>query len=164
VTILNIGVIDLPYAYDQEVEAPISKKGKARKKTKKVQLSITTGEVAEYIENEYHVMETFYEVYQEKIIESLSEAILGDLDNTLNGRPPNPDLFAPAAAEIELWFKRFLSTREIETVGVAGVPTQAALDGVNHRLKHPYSSSNARRPSFIDTGLYQSSVKVWIEP
>lgn len=160
-TTLNIGVIDIPYAYEQEI---LTKKGKPRKKGKKVQLSITTGEVAQYIEAEYHVMEVFYEIYQERIIDSLTEAVLGDLDNILNGKPPNADLFAVAASEIEGWFKRFLSSREVESVGIPGVQTQAAKDGVNHRFAHPYAKGNPERPSFIDTGLYQSSVKVWIEP
>lgn len=159
-TTLNIGVIDIPYAYEQEV---LTKTGKPRKKGKKVQLSITTGEVAEYLENEYHIMESFWELYHEKITDRLIEDITGDLDKVLNGRAPSPDLFAGAAAEIETWFKRFLSTQEVEHVGIKGVPTQAALDGVSHRFAHPYASSNPRRPSFIDTGLYQSSIKVWIE-
>lgn len=159
-TTLNIGVLDIPYAYEQEA---LTKTGKPRKRKRKVTLSITTGEVAQYLEDEYHVMEVFFEVYREKIIESLTEAIMGDLDNVLNGRPPNPDLFAPATAEIETWFKLFLSTREVEQQGIAGTPTLAAKEGVNHRLAHPYSKSNERRPSFIDTGLYQSSVKVWVE-
>lgn len=159
-TVLNIGVLDVPYAYEQVL---LTKKGKPRKRGKKVVLSITTGEVAEYIENEYHVMETFYEVHHEKILDLIVEALLGDLDNVLNGRAPNPDLYAPAGAEIETMFKRFLSTREAEGAGIAGVPTQAALDGISHRLAHPYAGANPRRPSFIDTGLYQSSVKVWVD-
>jgi hypothetical protein len=169
VTVLNLGVIDIPYAYEQE---KLTKKGKPYKKKRKVVLSITTGEVARYLEDEYHIMEVFAEIYMDRIVGALVDAVTGDLDNVLNGRQPNPEVFAPAAAEIETWFKRFLSTREIETAGVTGeagganhgIPTQAALDGVNHRLAHPYANTNPRRPSFIDTGLYQSSVKVWITP
>jgi len=165
VTTLNIGVIDVPYAYEQE---HLTKKGKPFKKRRKVTLSITTGEVAEYLEDHYAVMETFFEAYRDRIEESLVEAVLGDLDNVLNNRPANPEIFAPACSEIEAWFKHYLSSREAEYQAslkgpTLAVPTQAALAGVNHRLAHPYAGSNPRRPSFIDTGLYQASVKVWIE-
>jgi hypothetical protein len=164
-TTLNIGVLDIPYTYEQQT---LTKKGKPRKNGKKVMLSITTGEVAHYLEEEYHLMESFFEVHKEKIVDALTEAVLGDLDNVLNGRLPNRDVFVAAAEEIETWYKHFLSTREAETIGISGgpnrpVPTKAALAGVNHRLAHPYADGNPRRPSFIDTGLYESSVKVWVE-
>jgi hypothetical protein len=38
----------------------------------------------------------------------------------------------------------------------------AALHGVSHRFKHPYAR-RARRPSFIDTGLYQNSFAAWVD-
>jgi len=50
--------------------------------------------------------------------------------------------------------------KEVEKLGIPGVPTKAALRGVNHRLKHPYRRRGAR-PSFVDTSLYMSSFKAW---
>jgi hypothetical protein len=53
--------------------------------------------------------------------------------------------------------------QEIESMGLRGVPTKAALKGINHRLRHPYRKSNPRRPSFVDTGLYVASFRAWME-
>lgn len=164
-TTLNLGVLDIPYTYEQQ---QLTKTGKPRKKSKKVMLSITTGEVAQYLEDEYHLMESFAEANMDRIVEALTEAVLGDLDNVLNGRLPNRDVFVAAAEEIETWYKRFLSEGGPAALGLNGgpgrpVPTQAAAAGVSHRKAHPYAKDNPPRESFIDTGLYESSVKVWVE-
>jgi hypothetical protein len=34
---------------------------------------------------------------------------------------------------------------------------------VNHRLARPYAKDNPQRPSFRDTGVYESSFTVWTE-
>jgi len=73
------------------------------------------------------------------------------------------DPYARAMSDLQHRFRRFISSREVERVGIPGVPTQAALRGVNHRLKHPYRKSNPRRPSFRDTGLYEASFRAWID-
>ena len=44
-------------------------------------------------------------------------------------------------------------------LSVDGVPTQAALEGKNSRLK---VERGERRPSFIDGGLFKSSFVAWI--
>jgi hypothetical protein len=163
--VLTLGVWEIPYT--AHVPVP-TKSGKPRKtKTTSVAISITTGDVAEILEEEYHILETFFEVYHDKICDLLVEAIWGDMDNVLNGRRPNADLFAPACSEIETLMKRFITTREIEynafLAGNKSIPTQAALHGVNHRLAHPYSSKNPRRPSFLDSGLMVSSYHAEVE-
>jgi len=48
----------------------------------------------------------------------------------------------------------------METLGYPGVPTRAALMGVNSRLK---KRRGKRRPSFRDTGLYQASFMAWVD-
>ena len=76
--------------------------------------------------------------------------------------------------QISTYFKQFLAMRQIEGFGIPGVPTQAALNGVNHRFKNPRGKwtgkgkdrkfqRNPRRPSFIDTGMYQASSKAWFD-
>jgi hypothetical protein len=70
--------------------------------------------------------------------------------------------FSSAETAITTMFKQFLATGAIEHMGIPGVPTQAAKDGVNHRLKHPYAKSNPRRESFIDTGAYSAHFIAWI--
>jgi hypothetical protein len=39
----------------------------------------------------------------------------------------------------------------------------AATAGVNHRKKKPYAKANPARPAFVDTGLYQSAFRAWVE-
>lgn len=153
--ILHLGVIDIPYA-----QAP--KRHQRKAGTGGTQ---TTGDVAGWLENRYHVMEIFAEAKGDKIAAALEDSLSGALESALMGAA-NMNSYDPtgkAMTDIEDAFKVFLSSQEIEKLGYPGVPTQAALDGVNHRLKRPYAKSNPRRPSFIDTGLYESSFKAWID-
>lgn len=153
--ILNLGVNDIPYSF-----AP----SRGKSKTGRSQAS-TTGDVAEILEAKYHIMETFVALYQDDIVAALKDSLAGALETILMGRFPrgrssiNPHI--AGTSEIEDMFHRFLDRKEMDGK-VAGVPTEASLAGVNHRLKHPYAKKNAPRPSFIDTGLLQSSVKVWL--
>lgn len=152
--ILHLGVVDIPYA-----QAP--KRHQRKAGTGGTQ---TTGDVAGWLENRYHVMEIFAEEKGEQIAAALEGSIAGALESAFMGAA-NLNSFDPTGAgtsEIEDLFKTFLSSREIEKLGYPGIPTQAAQDGVNHRLKHPYKK-RAARPSFIDTGLYESSFKAWID-
>ena len=162
---LHLGVIDLPYAYLEK------KKARANKRRKKKGLpplagspTPTTGQVARILEDKYHIMELFYEDNRNFVGKALEESLQGSLEDILMGAPvnPTPNPFAEAESEIQNRFKKFLSTREVESLGIPGVPTQAALDGRSSRFKKG-KSPTGRRPSFIDTGLYQSSFKAWTE-
>lgn len=138
---IHLGVVDVPYAGGK-----------------------TTGDVAQILEDKYHIMEVFYEslgrdVVQKAIDNSIDKALI----NLVMGKPTNlSDGFASFTTEMDQAFKHFLSQQEMDGV-VGGVPTQAALNGVNHRLKHPYAKSNPERPSFIDTGTYESHYTTWVE-
>ena len=60
--------------------------------------------------------------------------------------------------KIERRFKEFLRNEE------HGIPrTLAGQRGVAHLLARPYARGNPPRPSFIDTGLYMDSFRVWVE-
>jgi hypothetical protein len=152
--ILHLGVVDIPYA-----QAP--KRHQRKAGTGGTQ---TTGDVAGWLENRYHVMEIFAEEKGDKIAAALEDSLAGALESAFMGAANmnNYDPTGKAMTDIEDAFKVFLSSQEIEKLGYPGVPTQAAQDGVNRRLKHPYQK-RAARPSFIDTGLYQSSFKAWID-
>lgn len=138
--VLHLGVIDVPYA---------RRSGK------------TTGDVAEILEAKYHIMEVFYQQNEALVARSLEKSVAGALESLLLGAPSSIDAFGAGTSGIEDRFKQFLSRREVEKLGYPGVPTQAALRGVSHRFKG--KRSGKRRPSFIDTGLYQSSFKVWVD-
>lgn len=163
---LHLGVIDQPYqSYQKPEKVPQAKKGKANKpiKPKTDAATKTTGDIAEILEEEYGIMDTFAFMRLPDIAKSLENSIAGELETLMMGGRPSGNPFAGAESSIETMFKDFISKQQVESVGIRGVPTQAALDGVNHRLKHPHRKSNPRRPSFIDTGLYLASFKAWFK-
>jgi hypothetical protein len=165
-TVLHLGVIDIPYVEQESARATRArlKKGKSRGRIAKLfNKTATTGDVAEILEAKYHVMRIFFELHKEEVIEDIAQSLVGAMESIQLGAPLRISPFGAAESSIQARFKQFLANREIEHVGYPGVPTQAALDGVNHRLKHPYASKNKRRPSFIDTGLYSSSFKSWLD-
>ena len=139
---LHLGVIEYPYADG----------------------STPTGDVAEILEARYHVIELFYqELGADNVASALELGAARAIQDLFAGAPPQTiSLTAEAEGEIEQAFRLFLDQRELDGV-VPGVPTQAAIRGVNHRLKKPYAKSNPERPSFVDTGAYQQSFKAWTE-
>lgn len=163
---LNLGMIDVPYANEATAEkVPQAKKGKKNKpvKPKTSAGTQTTGDVAEILEAKYGVMEAFVTWRMPDIAKTLENSIAGELETLLMGGVSTGNPFKSAESEITQMFKQFIGSGEVEHSGLLGVPTQAALNGVNHRLKHPYAKANLRRESFIDTGGYQSHFIAWID-
>lgn len=131
---LTLGVIDLPYTDGQ---------------------GTSTGDVAKILEAKYGVMQVFFDFYKDRIIAKLEEITAKQIENLFVGISPQPDPFAEVSSFIKDSFSKFLLQREIERLGIEGVPTKAALSGISHRFKKPYAKRPSR-PSFIDTGLYES--------
>lgn len=149
---LHLGVIDIPYA-----QAPRKYRGK------RVSGTQTTGDVAGWLETRYGVMQAFFDAKKAVVVDAIEDGLLGALENMMTGRAPlSQDPFGSATSKIDDAFKQFVSTKEVEALGIPGVPTGAAQRGVNHRLKRPYVRRQPR-PSFIDTGLYQASFKSWVD-
>jgi hypothetical protein len=173
-TTLVLGVIDLPYGTTPtaprrvKVRRTVYKNARGAEFTAIHEYSVpasgaeTTGDVAEFLENRYHVMETFFELHSKEIITAFEEVFVGNLENIALGAPVNDNAMAEATSKTEALFKQFISNAEMDGIQ-PGVPTAAALKGINHRLAHPYAKGNPQRPSFRDTGLYQSSMKAWVE-
>jgi hypothetical protein len=136
--VIHLGVSDIPYTDGTQ----------------------TTGDVAEILEDKYHVMQVFYEQHKEDVAADLESSLSGQLENMMAGSPPPNKPFGSAESAIEDRFRRFLSEAEMDKLGYPGVPTAAALAGVSHRLKIKKGSP---RPSFIDTGLYESSMVCWVD-
>jgi len=136
--VIHLGVSDIPYAEGTQ----------------------TTGDVAEILEDKYHVMQVFYEQHKEDMAADLESSLAGQLENMMAGAPPPNKPFGSAESAIEDRFRRFLGEGEIETLGYPGIPTKAALAGVNHRLE---TNKGSPRRSFIDTGLYESSFTCWVD-
>ena len=160
---LHLGVFELPYTthvpeVGRRAVARLRKGGSPEKFTSAPAGAETTGDVASILEAEYHIIEIFYQANQQAIADFVAASMAGALETMLMGGPPPKDPLAQAYADIEKLFKNFILSGAIESLGVPGVPTQAALDGVNHALK---LKKGPRRPSFKDTGLYMSAFHTW---
>lgn len=140
--ILHLGVIDVPYQSEE-------KKGSS---------SETTGDVAERLEAHYSVMETFTDRHGGFIADALANSMAGALENIMAGAPPSNNPFGSAESAIEERFRAFIDGKEMN--GVPGVPTKASLLGIRSRFKN---RRDPGRPSFQDTGLYETSFKAWME-
>jgi hypothetical protein len=145
---LHLGVIDQPYAQD-------SPDGSKK--------AVTTGEVAQWLENRYHIMEIFYQFHEQEIADKLAEGMGDALEAIMMGAPPSLQPTLEALSAEEAVFKLWLALGEIEKLGIPGVPTLAAQNRESLRLKLKKKFRGPARPSFIDTGLYESSFKMWME-
>jgi hypothetical protein len=76
------------------------------------------------------------------------------------GAPPSIDAFGAAQGKIDALFRKFLTSKEMDGLGIPGVPTLASLEGISRRFKRGHGPA---RPSFIDTGLYESDFKSWVD-
>lgn len=168
-TTLHLGVVDIPYV---EGPAPLKKLvqrvGRRKDRTHDENTEglgpeggVTTGDVATFLENKYHVMESFYELHGQGIADDLADSLQGALETILQGGPMPVDPYAAGTAQIENRFREFLSSGEIEQLGIPGVPTKAALEGRSKRFKSG-RNPKGRRPSFIDSGLYESAERAWV--
>jgi len=155
VSTLFLGVMDLPYADGA------SYREAGRRKPKQMGSS-TTGDVAAILEEKYHIMEVFFELHGDEIAEDLVNSLAGAIENIDMGAPTSIDALGEAGSKIEERFRDFLMKKEMESLGIPGVPTQASLEGHSKRFKHPYAK-RAPRPSFIDTGLFEGSFKAWVD-
>lgn len=140
---LHLGVTVLPYR---------SRSAKAS--------AMTTADVAEILEAKYGLFTGFWRVKQEDVAADLEVSLGGAMESLMMGRAVDP--WGSATQAINQRFRDFINSKEAERIGLPGVPTKAALKGVNHRLKRPYRGRNARRPSFRDTGMLVSSFVSWV--
>jgi len=116
--------------------------------------------VAKILEGKYGLFTAFYTRHEKEIKALLIDSLEGALENLHAGGIAPSDPFASSMQRLQAMFRKFLYTAEIEQMGIEGVPTQAALKGVNHRKK---SKKGARRPSFVDTGTMELAFRSWVE-
>lgn len=156
---LHLGVLVQPY---RGFGLATGRKGNRthRKRVAGVIRPVTTGDVAGFLEARYGLMETFYRVRGAVIGQAMEDSIGQALEALMMGRAIDP--WGSATQKIQASFREWISSRAAEQAGMPGVPTKAAMRGVNHRLAHPYRKSNPRRPSFRDTGLLMASFRSWV--
>lgn len=131
----HLGVIDVPYEDE----------------------NTTTGDVAEYLEEKYQIMQTFFDRYSNDIADLMANDMAASLENMMAGAPPAKDPLAESMSLIHDLFVAFLDNTEMN--GLPGVPTRRALDGISRRFKN---KKGPPRPSFIDTGTYQAAMRAWV--
>ncbi|EAU5125204.1 hypothetical protein EA631_12530 [Salmonella enterica] len=131
----HLGVIDVPYEDE----------------------NTTTGDVAEYLEEKYQIMQTFFDRYSNDIADLMTNDMAASLENMMAGAPPAKDPLAESMSRIHDLFVAFLDNTEMN--GLPGVPTRRALKGISRRFKN---KKGPPRPSFIDTGTYQAAMRAWV--
>lgn len=141
-TTLHLGVLVQPYRTPG-------------KKTR----AVTTADVAGWLEDKYGIMAKFYEVHGDDVFApAIENSLDGALESLLMGSATNP--WDSAMQTIGVEFRKFISSKEAERVGIPGTPTKAALKGINPRLKR---GRGPRRPSFRASGLYMNSFRAWVD-
>ena len=120
-----------------------------------------TVEVAKILEAKYGLFSAFYTKHQTDITQLLVDALAGALENLHMGAPVPSSPFDASMQKLQGLFRQFLYTSEVEQMGIEGVPTKAALEGVSHRTKK--KTYGHRRPSFIDTGTLELAFRSWME-
>lgn len=113
----------------------------------------TTDEVSKILEDKYGVMNAFFAKHVDDLISpALEGAVATAIDKVVSSKAKKKEIvFGPALRQIEKGFRSFLDRREMDNMGVRGVPTAASLKGAKERA------------SFVDTGLYRRTFKAWIE-
>ncbi|EJP8593797.1 hypothetical protein NWJ87_005202, partial [Salmonella enterica] len=81
----------------------------------------TTGDVAEYLEEKYQIMQTFFDRYSNDIADLMTNDMAASLENMMAGAPPARDPLAESMSRIHDLFVAFLDNTEMN--GLPGVPT-----------------------------------------
>lgn len=118
---------------------------------------VTTGDVANWLENKYGIMNAYVGMNKKFIGMEVMQEILG-----VKNRQPQHDMSAIAKS-----LKQAISMQAFNGV-LPGVPTKASRMGVSSRFKSGKRRGKSKvsgvpRPSFIDSGIYQDSIRVVLD-
>ncbi|MHB8406236.1 MAG: hypothetical protein ACYDCJ_12515 [Gammaproteobacteria bacterium] len=147
----------------------------------------TTFQVAEILEKNYAVMETFFESRKEQIAQWLADDMASSLQDLIDsGGGINTGIRVTSASHkvggvkrivsgeqsgtytygadqrIEAAFRSFIFGSEMAKMR-GGVISAAAQAGKSKRFKSGHTPKRKERPAFVDTGLYVSSFRSWTE-
>jgi hypothetical protein len=125
-------------------------------------VGMTAKDVAKELEDKYAIVETFYNMEEDHIVDLIEDAFLEDLEEVMQAdKVSRKGISDEATNQIQERFKQNLLLKKYDGV-LGGVPTLAAQRGVSHLQAHPFTR-RAPRPSFVDTGNYMNSFRVWVE-
>lgn len=136
---------------------------------------ITSYGLGKILEEKYTLFSSYVDMHKKDIEHELCEALVGAFETYQATGHIAKQPFDAAGQELSLGLKKFIYEEELAGK-VSGVPTQAALEGISTRTmngkvpkkvrggqKFKKVRTGVRRPSFIDTGIFEASTKVWIE-
>jgi len=138
---LNVGVFDIPHVGGEKT-------------------GLTTGDLAEILESKYGLYSGFVELHGQEIADVLADGVQDALDAIIGAGVNAVDPLGAAELPLTAMLIRYFDNEEIAKLGVPGVPTGAALKGINRRKA---SGKGVRRTSFIDTSELRNSSSVWVE-
>jgi len=108
-----------------------------------------TQEVANRLERGYSIVETFYDMEEDNIVDIIEDAFLEDIEEVMTmGKPSKKGISDRETKKIEAMFREKLDQHAYDGV-ISGVPTEASI--------------RDSRPSFVSSGLYRKSFRVWVE-
>jgi hypothetical protein len=129
-----------------------------------------SAKVARILEGKYGIMDTFAQKNLQFIADQLAQSLTDNLEQILKlgAKAPNTNVYAQGNSNIEQKFREFLNRNG------TGIITKASTIGTSGRFKDVHNRKGKRkvdpnlrtgqvRPSFIDTGLYQQSMRCWVE-
>ena len=151
---LHLGVVVQNYANAPPVDAK-------RRRPKRSAGQTTTGDVAEILEAKYHIMRIFWELHGQEVADDLGMSLSAALESIMAGAPLSLDTFGSGTGKLDSRFRKFLESKEMDSLGYPGIPTKASLMGVDLRRKNKKGTPG--RPSFIASTLYENSFKSWID-
>lgn len=137
---LNFGVLDVGYTDDGG--------------------ATTTGDVAGYLEERYHIMRVFVETNEDFICEVLADDMAGAVESMMQGRSISELDFPSAMSEIEGRFREWLASGELQNMLPASQAVSEKTLKTSSRKKS--IQQGALRQAFIDSGLFSASFRVWV--
>jgi hypothetical protein len=115
--------------------------------------------VADILEAKYHLVEIFFEENEDRIMQVLAGAQDKAISDIAAGKTRKVVLRRPDAIKIERMFRSAINRQEFD--GIApGTPTAVSQSGRSRAFRSRKGSSRA---SFVDSGTYRDSFRVWME-
>ena len=124
----------------------------------------TTAEVAEILEEKYHVMRVFVELHGQEIADVIGQGIADDLEALANDERIGKQMLMGSMGKIESEFRDYLGADEWQKT--SGQAIAAAQNGVSHRfraVKGAKAKARGPRVAFVDTGLFSASFRAEVK-
>jgi hypothetical protein len=169
---INLGFEAVPYPTSSSKRAGsalrFSKRGRLLsrevKRLRRVKRGrdVTAADVGESLETKYHIVEVFTELLEDEISEELLTEASEEIQLVFDGEDPPEGISQRFSAGIEELFRDYIANEDMAGIS-PGVPTKAALAGKSRFPRFAKHGRGVRRPSFDDTGIYQSAFRAWVD-